>query len=263
MKDKNGIDIEEITPIEKRGNLFFKREDKFEIFGVKGAKVRSAYMLIQQGLKKGYTQFITAGSRQSPQCEIVSNLCQKLGLINHVFMPEGSDTSVIKHLRKNDLTVLHRVKAGYNNVICARAKEYAEKEQQCYIPFGMECKENVDLTKLQVANIPDNIKRIVIPVGSGMSFIAVMNGLYWFDREDIQVLGVSVGKDPSNNIKKYLKAPTIKYSIIKSDYNYEDQAEITSINGVNLDPIYESKCIPYLKDGDLLWVVGKRIIDNQ
>ena len=61
------VDIKETTPIEKVGNIYLKRDDKFEIYGVKGGKARSAYQLIKQGLEDGYKEFVTAGSRMSPQ----------------------------------------------------------------------------------------------------------------------------------------------------------------------------------------------------
>ena len=32
------VDIKETTPIEKVGNIYLKRDDKFEIYGVKGGK---------------------------------------------------------------------------------------------------------------------------------------------------------------------------------------------------------------------------------
>jgi len=31
-----------------------------------------------------------------------------------------------------------------------------------------------------------------------------------------------------------------------------------SLGGLALDPYYEAKCVPYLRPGDLFWVVGRR-----
>ena len=30
------------------------------------------------------------------------------------------------------------------------------------------------------------------------------------------------------------------------------------LGGLALDPYYEAKCVPYLRPGDLFWVVGRR-----
>lgn len=253
------IDLKELTPVEKVGNYYLKREDKFKIEDICGGKVRSAYELIQQGLKEGYTEFCTAGSRMSPQCEIVSSLCQLLKIKCHLFMPTGKETSVLRNISKNDHSILHRIPYGYNVVILKRAKEYCEEHKECfYIPFGMECEENIEVTKHQVQNIPSEVKRIVMPIGSGMSFISVLNGLEYYGRTDIEVLGVSVGKDIQENINKYLKASNIFYNIVKSDLSYEQASPNVFLEGVELDPIYESKCLPFIRKGDLLWIVGIR-----
>lgn len=51
-----------MTPIEYIDGYYFKRDDKYEIFGTKGGKARSAYQLIQQGIEKGFDNFVTAGN---------------------------------------------------------------------------------------------------------------------------------------------------------------------------------------------------------
>lgn len=262
------MNINELTPIETKEEFYIKRDDMFSVYGVRGGKVRSAYMLIQEGCKQGFREFVTAGSRFSPQCEIISYLCQALNLKAHLFMPRGENTSVIDHIENNNLSEIHRVKVGYNNVICSYAKQYAQENNFYYIPFGMECKENIEITKYQVANIPSEAKRIVMPCGSGMSMISVITGLNYYKMFDKEVVGISVGKDPIKNFKKYLptyfsalynNTQKVKYTILKSELPYEKKAENYKLGDLELDKIYEAKCIPYLKKGDLLWVVGRRV----
>lgn len=262
------MSLGDLTPVEKVNGIYLKRDDQFEIYNVRGGKARSAYMLIRNGIEKGYKKFVTAGSRFSPQCEIVSYLCQGLGLKNYLFMPKGKETSVIEHINQNNLSTIFRTNAGYNNVICSYAKKYAEENNCFYIPFGMECQENIEITKHQVQNIPKEVKRIVMPVGSGMSFISVLSGLYYYKMYDKEIVGVSVGKDVTKNLKKYLpceyfgelfnNVQKIKYTIIKSELDYEEFAPVYNIGNVELDRVYEAKCLPYIKTGDLLWIVGKR-----
>ena len=47
------------------------------------------------------------------------------------------------------------------------------------------------------------------------------------------------------------------HKIIKSKYNYE-KVIIKDINGIILDPIYEAKCVEFLEENDLFWIIGKR-----
>lgn len=257
------MDINELTPVEYINNIYFKREDKFNIFNVCGGKARSAYQLISDGIERGYTHFVTAGSRHSPQCEIVSCICENLNVHCHLFMPKGKETSVIKTINNNYLSEIHRTKIGYNSVICKWSRDFSEENNYYYIPFGMECFNNIEITKHQVKNIPNQVKRIIIPVGSGMSFISVLNGLEYYKRTDIEVLGVSVGKDITKNIEKYLNAPNIKYTIVKSEVPYDKDIKDNILCGITLDKTYEAKCISYVKPNDMLWIVGIRSLDNK
>lgn len=253
-----------MTPIEYIDGYYFKRDDKYEICGVKGGKSRAAYHLIQQGLSQGFKDFVTAGSRMSPQCEIVSAICEHLGIKCHLFMPSGKETSVLTNISKNVNSIVHKCEVGYNSVICSRAEKFAKENGYFYIPFGMECSENVEITKKQVQNIPNDVNRIIIPCGSGMSLISVVKGLECYDRNNVKVVGVQVGKDPTYNLNKFLGYKdslfdTHNYDIVKSKLDYHQTPSTTIFCGIELDPIYEAKCIPFMQKGDLLWIVGKRL----
>lgn len=253
--------LDELTPVEyyEKEGIWLKRDDKFSVYGVHGGKARSAYQVILGLLEKGYDTIVTAGSRQSPQCEIVSYICEGLGVECRVFMPFGEDTSVIRHLSENKHTRLVRVKPGYNNVIIARSREYALARGYGYVPFGMECPENIEVTSKQVQNIPEECKRVVITVGSGMSFSSLVTGMVRYGINK-PILGVRVGKDPSKIIKKYSDGLNlVDYSIVSATASYHTALE-RYVGDYQLDPIYESKCREFLQKGDLLWVVGKRVM---
>lgn len=259
--------IDDLTPVQKVENYYVKRDDLFEIYGVKGGKARSCYQLILDGISKGYKTFVTAGSRKSPQCELVSTICENLNVKCILFMPTGEETSVIKNINKNKNSTIIRTPCGYNNVIISRAKKYAEQNSYTYyIPFGMEFRQNIDITKHQVKNIPPEVKRVVVPVGSGMSFCSIAIGLIENKRTDIEMVGVRVGKDPKKIIDKYLgfylqylkkKGLCFNIKMLQSKYKYDNEVS-AKIGDIVLDPIYEAKCKEFLQDGDLLWCVGKR-----
>lgn len=262
--------IDELTPVEyyKEEGIWLKRDDLFEVCGVRGGKSRSAYQVVMQLLEEGYKTIVTAGSRQSPQCEIVSFICEDLGVDCKVFMPRGANTSVINHIENNTRTEIIRVNCGYNNVIVARAKEYATDRNCGYVPFGMECAENVEVTSNQVMNLPfDELRetggRIVMPVGSGMSFSSVITGLSGKAQVlDIPILGVRVGKDPTKILAEYADGlDFFNYEIVESTVDYHTAVE-AYVGDYQLDPIYEAKCREFLREGDLLWVVGKRLMDE-
>ena len=113
----------------------------------------------------------------------------------------------------------------------------------------------------QVQNIPAEVKRIVVPFGSGMSMACVLNGLTNFGRFDVSVLGVQVGRKSTKNLEKFYDPfllGRVDFKLVSSELDYHDSPKETCFCGIDLDPIYESKCIPFMRPGDLLWVVGHR-----
>ncbi len=240
-----------LTPVERLEEIFIKRDDLFEIAGVCGGKARTCWHLSQEA--KG---LVTAGSRHSPQVAIVASIADCLNIPCHVHVPQGINTPMIEFAIKKHATVL-RHKPGYNGVIISRANKDALETGYTNIPFGMECEEAVRQTALQVANIPSEVKRVVVPVGSGMSLSGILTGLQ-MNKFNIPVVGIVIGADPRKRLNKF--APIFwqqMVTLVKSKYKY-DEYRPASLGNIVLDEIYEAKCVEYLKESDLLWIVGKR-----
>lgn len=248
----------ELTPIQSVktsvGLLHFKRDDLFEIAGVKGGKVRTCYELAKNS-KVGLT---TAGSRSSPQVNIVANVAKYLGLPCVAHLPEGKLNKEIELAQATGCQIFQH-KAGYNSVIVARSRQFALNTGFTDIPFGMECQEAVKQTSMQVENIPEYINRIVIPVGAGMSCAGVLHGLADCERRDIQVLGIVVGADPTKRLFSY--APLgfqEQLKLVPAGVDYSKYVVPDLELPFTLDPVYEAKCVKFMKPGDLLWCVGIR-----
>jgi hypothetical protein len=127
----------------------------------------------------------------------------------------------------------------------------------------MECPEAVEQTAGQVASLegmPELPARIVVPVGSGMSLAGILTGLAGSERlAGIPVLGVRVGANPERRLDAW--APPgwrDRCELLDAGLPYEKPAPRTCWEGLELDAWYEAKCVPLLRDGDLLWVVGTR-----
>ena len=242
------------TPIEIHQDILVKRDDLYKFGTHSGGKVRTCVYLA-----KGAKGLITAGSRHSPQVAMVSYIAKQNNIPCRVHIPIGDDTTETIEATNNGAEII-RHKPGYNSVIVKRANADATvNKQYTYIPFGMECVEAVNQTKQQVNNlIGVNIKRIVIPVGSGMSLAGLLTGLI-DNNLDIPVLGIQVGADPIKRLNKY--APFLWKDMVeikKATLPYGKLVEHNMLGDLVLDPIYEAKCIEHLKCGDLLWVVGIR-----
>ena len=242
----------DLTPIERRGEYWIKRDDLFTVAGVAGGKARSCWHLAQRA-----AGLVTAGSRASPQANIVAHIADRLGIPCRVHTPGGELSPELVEAQAAGATVVQH-KAGYNNVIIARARDDAKVSGYANIPFGMECLEAVKQTAAQVRDIPPEVTRIVMPVGSGMSLAGVLTGLKAIGWPG-QVVGVVVGADPEKRLSKFApKEWRDMVTLIPSGSDYHAAAPITELEGIALDPHYEAKCLPFLKPGDMLWIVGIR-----
>lgn len=253
-------DPDALTPVERHDGILVKRDDLFRVGGSCGGKVRSALALIGA---PGVRGVVTAGSRHSPQVNIVASIAARYGLPCRVHVPSGALTPELLAAQATGAEVVQHT-PGYNNVIIARAREDAADRGWLDVPFGMETPAAIAETRRQVANLPfADFQRLVIPIGSGMSLAGVLHGLRDAGKPaaHVQVLGVIVGAEPTDRLDRY--APTgwrERVTVVKSDLGYEAHAPDTTLGnpGLILDPVYEAKCLPYLGPGDLLWVVGRR-----
>lgn len=238
------------------GRVRVKRDDLFEVGGVRGGKVRTCWALAQ-----GAAGLVTAGSRSSPQVNIVAHIAAALGVPCRVHTPTGAlSPEVQAAVDVGAELVQHR--AGYNNVIVARARaDAAARPGWVEIPFGMECAEAVAQTRASAGSLADQldgVRRLVVPVGSGMSLAGVLWGLRDIGCR-LPVLGVRVGADPTKRLDAW--APPgwrDRATITPSLLRYDQAGPDLTLGGIVLDPIYEAKVVPFLRDGDLVWLVGIR-----
>jgi DNA modification methylase len=243
----------ELTPVEEHGGILVKRDDLFSIAGVCGGKVRSCWALSRDASGG----LVTAGASASPQVNIVAHIARRLGLPCRVHVPTGALTPEVEAAKAAGAEIVQH-KPGYNSVIVARAREDAAALGWTEIPFGMECEEAIRQTRRQVANLPESIKRIVAPVGSGMSLAGILHGLKDAGRS-VPVLGVCVGADPAKRLDEYApKNWREMVKLVEPGMDYHAPAEATVLGDLQLDPHYEAKCLPFLREGDLFWVVGIR-----
>jgi DNA modification methylase len=244
-----------ITPIEYHGGYPVKRDDLFSLGGSRGGKVRSCLALIHQAGAIGVT---TAGSRHSPQVNIVATIAAHLGLPCRVHVPAGGMTPELTAAQAAGAEVVQHT-PGYNTVIIKRAVDDAAERGWLNIPFGMECQNAVDQTAAQVTNL-DGIEgdRLVVPVGSGMTLAGILTGLA-ANRIDLPVTGIVVGADPEDRLDRYAP-PNWRdmVDLVRTPMAYGDEYPDPVLDDLPLDPIYEAKCLPYLKPGDILWIVGRR-----
>jgi 1-aminocyclopropane-1-carboxylate deaminase/D-cysteine desulfhydrase-like pyridoxal-dependent ACC family enzyme len=224
---------------------------------VRGGKARTCWALARAegGHLRG---LVTAGSRSSPQVNIVAHIARELGVPARLHTPAGAASPEVAAAEAaGGERISHR--PGYNSVIIARAAEDARALGYLEIPFGMECEEAVRQTADQVEGLPwPQFSRLVVSVGSGMSLAGILWGLVEQGRWGLPVLGVYVGADPTERLQRWAPfgwAAYVELQRAPGDYH---RAAPAALHGLVLDPVYEAKAVPYLRPGDLLWAVGIR-----
>lgn len=247
------------TPIEKLGGVFLKRDDTYRLAGVCGGKVRAAYHLATAGVA-ACDGLITGTARASAQAQIVARLAWGLNVPCRCHMPQGTDTPEMADMRKHGAQIIQH-KAGYSTVIQARALEDAKAHPTWrYIPFGLASAAAVGCTRNQVHNIPKEVKRVVVPLGGGISASGILHGLRDNKLGHIPVLGVRVGGCPVKRLDSFAPFGWCgQMEILDVTDRIPYTTPVTgSIGGITLDAYYEAKCLEYLRPGDLFWIVGKR-----
>ena len=258
-------DPDALTPVDRVGGWWVKRDDAFEVAGSCGGKVRTCLHIARAAQAAGARTLVTAGSRSSPQVNIVAGVAQVLGMHARCHVPTGQWTpELVAAGRAGAHLVRHR--PGHNSVLVARARADAEADPvAALIPFGMETPLAVTYTAAQCANLPyGDFGRLVVSVGSGMSLAGILAGVADYrGMGAVPVLGVRVGADPTARLDRY--APMWRWcsvELVDAGVPYHKPVERLLLNAhgypIVLDPIYEAKCWPHLRDGDLLWIVGRR-----
>ena len=191
IKWEKHLDVE--TPVQKIGEMFFKRDDYFAPLGyggINGAKLRQCIFLINEKRKTIKTVY-SGASVLSPQIPMSSAVCKHYGLRSVNVVGATKPESVLRN-KMMDLATrfgaeLDFIKVGFNPALQRRVKELVENDvNSTELKYGIavDSKDNMDkirrfhlLSARQVLNIPEHIEDLVIPSGSCNSTISILYGL--------------------------------------------------------------------------------------
>jgi len=279
------INYRELSPIEKHGEIWFKREDLFKPFSdfeISGGKVRQCYALVEQNkelIKKEYNStLITAASIHSPQSPIVARVAKEFGFKSIVGI---GNTTVEKAVKENkalqyseefgaEVVLLSKTQA-FNNVLYSRLNTLVEETPMFKILFGYHIESNkesiVDIIAEQVSNIPDEINTLVVNLGSAVSFVGIMTGILKYER-DFRVIAIQpFGYDRTKFIDEGIEHMRWEYDYEYHQGNYPYHKKVPAVisDTLELDTVYESKAYHMMLDENIVdpkkenvcyWVIG-------
>jgi 1-aminocyclopropane-1-carboxylate deaminase/D-cysteine desulfhydrase-like pyridoxal-dependent ACC family enzyme len=279
------VDAGRLTPFERHGGRWYKRDDLFVPFddlALSGGKVRQALALLVPAARqikgKHHGVVLTATGVHSPQGLIIARVCQQLGLRCVLFIGATNlGGALVRHpMLRRAIEVGAEIdctaRVAYESALAAAIERWREAHGGGFVvKFGINLEDDPDAilgsTARQVANLPLGVRRIVVPVGAGVTAAGVIIGAAQLDR-DVRVVCVQIaGYDRREAIDRMLHAyggGAYQWEVVVGvPYSKLVQRWVGSRrSGFGLDPIYESKAHDWLvaheaRDETVaFWVVG-------
>lgn len=253
-----------ITGVEKLSNYWVKREDKAGWISLdmpSGSKVRQYCQMA----KPGVPMIVGCASNSAMQIYVAAAARQNQvqGIIYTAKCNARTDAT---RYAKEMGAELHEVTPGYMSVLRKRSRDHARTLGNC---VKWDVRGAIEDAARQVANIPSDVARIVIPTGSGLTAVGVLVGLVRLDRHlPVSAIAVSNLANSDNIISLAkrqlgmigrLNEPILPpFSLIKANGSYSKHLVRRLPDGTPLDPFYAAKAVDYLERGDLFWVPGLR-----
>lgn len=279
------MSILDLTPVEKRGEYYFKREDlyiPFDFSPANGSKLRQCQLLVEKNIDN-HNGLITGTSIYSPQAVIVASVAKDIkkpckiyyGGTNKDKLSQNKYAVLCCQLGA-DVDVVSKM--AYTSVLNNKAQLFANESGFYNVRYGFDLIDNLDVfihsTAWQVGNLPDDISKIIITVGSSITLIGVLYGIAIHNKEIQEVYAIGVAPNRIGQIERYaheiyfetgvlLPIDRIKYIDAFNMYKgfkYENTKN-EEYCGIKFHPRYEAKTFSWLKEqnlgeGTLMWITG-------
>lgn len=279
-----------ITPVEKIGDIYFKRDDKFAPFdnGINGSKLRQCVLLFEKNMQLIQNGVITATSILSPQAPIVAELCKHYDVPCTIYYGGTS----YERLNQMPYPMLCKNSGATIEIPCNCARQsalqyYASKRIQetgeFNIKYGMDLEDNLDVfvesTANQVKNLPDNLDNLIVSCGSAITTIGILLGCALYDKDIKNIYAIGIAPNRLEKIETYVSLLNEKFNVdIKLD-NFKYVDAFSTLKGFKYENIknesygnivfhkrYEAKTFSWLKDNinykdekTCMWIIGGEI----
>jgi len=268
----------DFTPVDLIEGIHFKREDLYAPYGdsfISGGKIRQCRDLVERNLQYireecGNT-IATAASIHSPQSPIVARVAQEFDLDCIIGF---GNTTVEKSLKQIPMQWCHDLGAelvvlsesqGFNNVLYSNLKRLGEERPFFPILFGYAAQTHresiVGRISEQVQNIPENVRVLYVPVGSGVTLAGVLEGRRKYGGS-YHVVGLQpFGYDRTGTVSGICEGMSFEYDyeFRKGKYPYA-KLHPRNVGSIELDMIYESKAFDMVEweknNSECYWIIG-------
>ncbi len=279
------------TPVELYNGIYVKRDDLFQPFGphgVNGGKARQGIELIRRNLKtiknSHHGTIVTTTSVHSTTGAIMAQVAKHYKLKCVICIGGSSGKTVNNHpmmrlAKEFGAKIINVCGTGMSGPVLKRMGDYIRENGFFDATFNNNadsCPEAIlDMTMEQVANLPDDLDNLIVPVGGGMQMASIIRGLTAYKKTVKRVIGCHVGPDRREKIDYFinpLEYPILDYEMhpLNTTYGKPATEYLTNAKKIQLDEIYEAKAWKWMKDNidtenekTLFWVVGRRLFEKE
>lgn len=283
----------DLTPVEERNGIFYKRDDALAFSNGVNGKVRTSLYLAQLAKDAYADTLVYGGSVHAPALGRVASAAAYVGLGCILVMGSTAQSASRHATVRVALEAGARVettKVAYNPALQKRARELAATSggRVWQVPYGVSTPDDWDDDQLldfiqqdayQVQNLPAHTEQLVLPFGSGNAATAVLYGLaqdHWRPAELRYVKLVGIGPDRWEWLKARLARVGVDLDRLPFEVKviplhptfavYSDRMPET-LDGIDFHETYEGKIIRFLniakpswwtaRDGrTAFWIVG-------
>jgi 1-aminocyclopropane-1-carboxylate deaminase/D-cysteine desulfhydrase-like pyridoxal-dependent ACC family enzyme len=254
----------ELTPVQSFGEWYAKRDDLAcysDDNAACGSKVRQ---YLQMAAACPGVPMLVGCSAFSAQQIYVADAANRCGRRGFIVVPKRRERSRATEWCAEHGAKVIEISPGYPSVYRKHARELAAD-------LGAVVRWRPDMavldTAMQCINLPAGIRRLIVPVGSGLVAAGLLVGTMG---RKIKIRGVAVsGMATRESViaaaeKQFAfvnRAELEKFKLIPPTTKYETPAFENLPDGTPLDPYYAAKAVKYLRPGDCLWITGRRPLD--
>ena len=278
-----------LTPWENHNGLWFKRDDYFAPLGYggpNGSKMRQLIWYVNR-FRAGKSHIVTGASIQSPQLSMSAIVGQHYGLPARQIVYSKPDT-VLRHENPRiayGFGAEFEFASGPYNPINQRRVADLTQDKSLVVEYGITVPHDKydpeavrkfhEVGANQLSNIPDDVRRLIMPAGSCNSLTSVMLGLLRDPKNVDELFTIGIGPDKLPWMRARLQYIGLNvdelpfrwrhFSLHDTGFSkYSDHFKGEHYDGINFHPTYEAKMWRWLTQNNQLefddrtafWIVG-------
>lgn len=226
----------DLTPVEKIGDIYFKREDKFAPLGfgsINGSKLRQCIWLVHEWVRTKNIRGVVSGSVVgSPQHPFISSICKHYG-IGCLIVTGSKNYQSHKNMQlaEENGAQFHITNIGYAKALQSKSFKLAKLlpnhevlETNITVDERINSPERVEafhkVGSYQVNNIPDHIETLIIPCGSCNSVTSILYGIVLNKPKSLKrILLMGIGNNGSYHLDYIPRRLKIISGVLGKDLN--------------------------------------------